>query len=127
MLMPESLKVGGFDVLIAGTILAPSGKNIELTLPASPADEQEISIEFRFLNTDPPGESSIDWSVADQGRLILSLTNWRNPHGNTLLDWIHIGNYADRNLYFLFTHQTVGQLSPVSVLHYSLYLGEKVG
>jgi len=125
--MLESLKVGEFDVLIAGTVLSPSGKHIELKLPKSPVDQQEISIEFRFLNTDPPGESSIDWNVEAPDRLSLTLTNWLNQYGNTLLDWIHIGTYGDRKLYLLFTHHIVGQKNPVNVLSYTLYAGEKIG
>jgi hypothetical protein len=98
--MNESIKVGRFDVLISGTILASEGDDIQIRLPTTEIDPNEMFVIFKFANTDSKKPSSIEWDSSVAEKITIVLNNWTNHLGTSIDGPVHIGSFEGNCICF---------------------------
>ena len=118
------IKTGGKELFKTETFLAVGLGETEVAITDGP---EALHFVFNFVETEGEKEAmSIDGETIDGHTLRLTLTNWNNPLGTTLIEPVEIGTYSGRKLFALFFVQKAGAKGQLRLVNLSLYLGAEV-
>lgn len=87
--------------------------------------EEPLCFILNFVE-DEGGKPETKWEPVDKKTLRVTLNNWNNPLGTTLVEPIEIGSYKKRRLFVLFFVCKAGAEGQIREVTLSLYLGERV-
>ena len=88
-------------------------------------DQEMLSFIFNFAE-DENKKEAITWDVVDTRTLKVTLSNWNNSLGTTLVEPVAVGTYQKRRLFILFHVKKAGTSGQIREVTFSLYLGEEV-
>ena len=118
------IETGGWDLLKTETFLAVGLGETTIAIDEGP---ETIRFILNFVETeDDEKASSLRWDPIDSTALRLTLTNWSNPLGTTLMEPVEVGTYDNRKLFALLFVQKAGAEGQLRSITFSLYLGEEV-
>ena len=113
------ITTGGKELLDTETFLTIGVGETVVTL-----DDLRFLLDFAD-NTKEKG-TILRAQTVDDKTLRLTLTNWSNVLGSTLLEPMEIGFYKNRKLFVLLHIAKAGREGEQRLVTFSLYLGEKV-
>jgi hypothetical protein len=117
-----AITVGDLEVLTGGTIVVPQDSIISLR----PNQTDTYTIELSFVSEG--NGTSIDSHVVDNKKLQLKLKNFDNSLGTGNIEPMEVGTHESRTLFLMFVAYMIGTKPNNSrVLHYTFYMGKKVG
>lgn len=91
----------------------------------SVGDQDPLRFVLNFVE-DADGKLDLVSEAVDNKTLRITLTNWNNPLGTTLVEPVEIGSYQNRRLFVTFFICKAGNEGQNRAVTFSLYLGEKV-
>ena len=112
---------GGMELLDTVTFLAIGLGETVVTL--SEPDPLRCVLDF----VEDTGKKTVmQTQSVDHNTLRMTLRNWNNSLGATLLQPLEVGVYGDRKLFALLHIAKAGKTGEKRLVTFSLYLGEKV-
>ena len=116
------IETGGKDLLESETFIALGKGETVITIGEG---NEELRFVFDFVKG-KKDEKPLEWNVVDTKSLKLTLTNWDNPLGTTLVGPVQVGTFRNRQLFILFYVEKAGKAGDLREVTVSLYLGEEV-
>ena len=114
------IETGGKELFESEAFLAIGLGETVITLGDGP---EALKVIFDFVKGE---KQAIAWETVDSKSLKLTLTNWDNNLGTTLVNPVEIGTFRNRQLFLLFNVKKAGNEGNLREVTVSLYLGEEV-
>ena len=114
------IKTGGKELLESKTFLDLGHGETVVTIGDGPG---ALNFIFDFVKGE---KEAIAWKPVDKQSLKVTLTNWDNPLGTTLVNPLEVGTFKNRQLFILFYVKKAGSKGGLREVTVSLYLGEEV-
>ena len=92
------IETGGKELLESETFIALGLGETVITIGEG---NEELRFVFDFVKGEK-GDKPIILNVVDTKSLKLTLTNWDNPLGTTLVGPVEVGTFKNRQLFILF-------------------------
>ena len=116
------IRTGGKELLESATFLALGLGETVVTIGS---ERERLNFVFNFEEEEGKKEA-IKWEAVDTKTLKITLSNWNNTLGTSLVEPVRVGTYQERQLFILFYIKKAGMEGQNREVTFSLYRGEEV-
>ena len=117
------IQTGGMELIDSESFLAVG---LGETLINIGDGAESLHFILNFVEVEGEKKPIFELKSIDKKTLRVTLTNWNNSLGTTLIEPAEIGTYRKRKLFILFSISKSGKLGQVREVLLSLYLGGEV-
>ena len=118
------IETGDTELLRTETFLAIGLGETVITIDDGP---ESLRFILDFVASEENKETpAINWETIDGKTAKVTLVNWNNPLGTTLVKPVQVGTYSKRQLSVLFFISKAGGEGEIREVTFSLYLGKEV-